>query len=141
MIVICGDPRTLLATVQVAPLMLGGDRVFHVNMGNAAQIVHLAAAALGLGSQWRSVNPYWEGRLKALLNIPDEFRVYTVVPIGFPAYKPAPSYRREISEIMHSEKYDRSKYRSHKQVVEFISRIRQMTTPTYAPTFSKINNK
>ncbi|MEF9426938.1 MAG: nitroreductase family protein, partial [Candidatus Mariimomonas ferrooxydans] len=56
-IVVCGDTRTLLATSLSAEI-IGYERVtYHMNMGNATMLMHLAAASLGLGSQWVSTTP------------------------------------------------------------------------------------
>ncbi len=136
LIVVCGDPRTVLASVLVGRILPGGETTFHANMANAVHMIHLAAAALGLGAQWHTVSEVWEGKLKALLGVPDEYRIYTLVPIGYPAYEPAPPYRREISEILHFERYDMSKYRSHEEILKYIAKLRQLTTPAYATRHS-----
>jgi len=57
--------------------------------------------------------------------------IHTVVPIGYPAYEPEPPYRRELSEIVHFEKYDRSKYRSGDDIVKFLYELRGHTKPAY----------
>ena len=100
-------------------------------MANATQILTLAAAALGLGSQWVSVNCTIEPRLKDLLDMPVELAIHTIVPVGYPAYTPAPAYRRELKEILHWEKYDRSKYRSGDDIFNFILNLRKRTIPAY----------
>jgi nitroreductase len=133
-IVVCGDPRTVQATVLVTHFLLceGGPYAhFLKNIANATQILHLAAAACGLGSQWVTVMCTIEPRLKALLDVPVEFSIPTIVPIGYPSYTPAPSYRREFEEIVHWEKYDRSKYRSGDDIFNFILHLRKRTMPSY----------
>jgi len=83
---------------------------FLKSMANATQILTLAASALGLGSQWVSINRLVETPLKVLLDIPDKLTIHTLVLVGypFPGFKPKTPYRRDVKEIMHLEKYDRS---------------------------------
>ncbi len=135
-IVICGDPRTVQATVLATHFLLseGGPFAhFLKNIANATQILTLAAAACGLGSQWVTLNSTIESRLKDLLDVPVELAIHTMIPVGYPDYTPAPAYRRELKEILHYEKYDRSKYRSGDDIFNFILNLRKRTLPAYPP--------
>ncbi|MBI4334697.1 MAG: nitroreductase family protein [Chloroflexi bacterium] len=129
-IVVAGDPRTYLAT-SVIGRTLSGKKTFHMNMGNVTFLVHLAAASLGLGAQWVSAGHSWEGSLKTLLGIPEMFTVPQIVPIGYPDRPAGVSYRRETREIVHHDRYDMSKYRSDEEVIAYLTRLRQRTTPAY----------
>ncbi len=133
-IVVCGDPRTTVASVAVSAIY-PDPHVFLMNIANSVMIMHLAAAALGLGSGWVSTTPVIEPKIRALLNIPDEYRIYVMIPVGYPAYKPAPPYRRHLNEIVHHDTYDRSKYRSDKEIIEFLASLRKKTTPAYKGLF------
>lgn len=138
-IVVCGDPRAVQATILAThflPNEGGPGAHFLKNMANATQILHLAAAALGLGSQWVSINRVTEAALKVLLDVPEELTIPTIVPVGYPAYEAPPTYRRELKEIMHFEKYDRSKFRSGEDIFQFLLDLRRRTKPAYA-MFSK----
>lgn len=130
-IVVCGDPRTMMASVQTN-ILLSGDRVFHESLANTTEIIELAASALGLGAGWVSIGPPSDARIMAALGIPDIYRINTIVPIGYPN-KPAPPYRRKLDEIVHRDRYDMSKFRSDEQVVEFIRFLRDKTRPAYSP--------
>ena len=133
-IVVCGDPRTVQASVLIAnflPEEGGPQAIFFKDVANATQILHLAVAAYGLGSQWISINYTSEAALKELLGVPVELSVHTVVPVGYPAYEPPPSYRRELREILHYEKYDRSKYRSGDDIFDFLVKLRKHLLPAY----------
>ncbi len=133
-IIVCGDPRTFQATVLASNFMPsegGSMGHFLKGMGNTTQIMHLAAAALGLGSQWVSINVTTEVHLKALLDVPEELTIPTIVPIGYPAYEPVPPYRRDFEEIIHFEKYDRSKYRSGDDIYNYIKNLRQEVMSAY----------
>jgi len=138
LIVVCGDRRTYQATV-LATNYIGGEggpgATYLKSMANATQNMHLAAAALGVGSQWYSVNRLWEQSLRVILDVPPVLEIHTVVVVGYPAYEPPPPYRRELKEIVHFEKYDRSKYRSGDDIIKFIRNLRhhlrKQTEPAY----------
>jgi 5,6-dimethylbenzimidazole synthase len=129
-IVVCGDPRTLQAGTVIARFLCSDpDSTFYMNLGNATQLIHLAAAALGLGAQWVTVSRIVERDVKDILGIPEVFRIFTIVPIGFPAYQPSPSRSRELSEIVHYDSYDQSKYRTDEGVREWVVALRSHRTP------------
>lgn len=71
----------------------------------AAQNLMLAAQALGLGTC--VALSFSNIALKELLEIPDGVEPELVVTVGHAAENAAPPKRREISEIMHSNKYGR----------------------------------
>ncbi|MBI2849321.1 MAG: nitroreductase family protein [Chloroflexi bacterium] len=130
-VLLCADPRTAQASVLSR---LFDDRwVVTENMSNVAQIIHLAAAACGLGSQWVTVARLPEEIIKPILGIPPILRIFSLIPIGYPAYKPAPAYRRELQEITHRGGYDMSKFRSHEDVQSFILGLREHSKTGYPP--------
>ncbi len=135
-IVVCADPRALQATV-LSSHFYGGEggpmATWYKNVANATQLINLAAANLGLGAQWLSVNITWENQIKEALDIPQPIAVHTIVPLGYPDYKVSPPYRRKLNEIVHYDKYDRSKYRTDEQLQEFLLDLRRRTAPTYNP--------
>jgi nitroreductase len=59
LIIVCADPRTFQASAMPVQFFSGQDggfgAVFFKNMANATQNMHLAAVALGLGSQWFTI--------------------------------------------------------------------------------------
>ncbi|MBI4187779.1 MAG: nitroreductase family protein [Chloroflexi bacterium] len=134
LIVVCGDPRTFQATLLVThflPFDGGNNAIYFKNVANATQNICLAAAALGLGSQWLSWQSHRQAALHELLGVPEELTIHTIVPIGYPDYKPAPSYRRELKEIVHYEKYDQSRRRSGDDIYQFLLELRQRTKAAY----------
>jgi len=133
-VVCCGDPRTTQASVLVSQYLPheGGTGAHSLkNMANATQIIHLAVAAAGLGSQWVSINYGIERKLKEVLGVPDQLIIHTMVPIGHPANPPGPGVRRDIKEIIHYEKYDQSRARSAEDVYQYLLNLRQRTQPAY----------
>ncbi|MBI4333096.1 MAG: nitroreductase family protein [Chloroflexi bacterium] len=133
-IVICGDPRTLQATVMAAQFVGGERETFHMNIANATMMIHLAAASLGLGTQWATTTVHFEAGLKQLLGIPQIYKVPQVVPVGYPDYTPHGAWRRKLSDIVHNEKFDMSRYRSDEQIVADIIALRKRMKAHYRPT-------
>lgn len=140
-IVICGDPRTFQATMLSTHFTSGESATFFMNLGNATQILHLAAAAAGLGTQWVSVTRPYERMLKDLLGIPDIMRIYVVVPMGYPSYKPSVSTRRNLNDIIHYDGYDPAKYRSDQEILDFLLKLRRKTDSTYNASKIKIKKE
>lgn len=138
-IVVLGDPRTLQATFLIGQILSGERKTFHSNLAVATFLIQLAAAALGLGAQWVSIGQTWEGPLKALLGVPEEFMIPQIVPVGYYNYKPSPPYRRKLDEIVHTDRYEMSKYRSDDEVLKFIIELRKRTAAAYhiAPATDK----
>jgi len=128
-IAVLGDPRTAQATT----LNRLTDRrwVVDENIANATQIIHLAAAACGLGSQWVTVDRYYEDLIRPALGVPAILRIFSLVPIGSPAMEPKNPYRRDLQEIVHFDTYDMAKYRSHEAVQAFIRDLRRHSLPAY----------
>ena len=79
-----------------------------------------AATSLGLASQYVTLisSPLKANKVKKVLNIPSYMKIYDVAAIGYPAYSPRPKYIRELSDIIHFEKYNSSKSWSDGKIVE-----------------------
>lgn len=122
-IAIVGDQRTLQASTLF--MRYYELHTFDQNMANATTMLHLAAAALGLGAEWISIDQPMNESMKPILGIPAEIRLFTLNPVGYPAGKPAP-YRRKLSELIHQETYDMSRFRSQSDIQEYIKSLRQM---------------
>ena len=136
LIVVCGDRRMLQASTLAARFIGteggGGDATYLKGVSNATFCLHLAAASLGLGSQWVSVTTQYEQLLKPLLEVPAILQIHTIVPLGYPDYEPLPPYRREPEEFVHYEKYDLSKFRYGEQIIQYINKLRDRTKAAYA---------
>jgi len=140
LIVVLGDRRTYQATVASSNFLTGEGGLgatYLKNMANATQNMHLAAAALGLGSQWLSVTRPWEYALRQILQVPIMLEIHSVVVVGYAAYDPPPPYRRELNEIVHYEKYDMEKYRTGKDVIEWLHTSRQSIRKADGAAYNK----
>jgi nitroreductase len=87
--------------------------------------MHLAATALGLGSQWvtSSAEDLMQGRLKNLLDIPYELEIYDTMVIGYSIAEAKPRNIRSEDEIVHYNTYDKSRYKTDEQVMAFIDNL------------------
>jgi 5,6-dimethylbenzimidazole synthase len=121
-IAVLGDARTLQASNMTGRYF--EEHTFTNNLANVTHMIHLAAAALGLGAQWVTIMQPVGEMMKPILGIPPALKLFTLVPIGHPAQR-VTSYRRELSEMVHYEKYNMSKFRSQDEIQEFIKSLRR----------------
>ncbi len=125
-IILCGDPRTKDAYPLLASLNCG-DSIFISSLASAFLYMHLAAASLGLASQWLSStsDPYVQSLVKELLAIPRKLEIYDTMIVGYPAYEPGPRMVRQSAEMVHYDRYDSVKYRSDGETRTFIASLRK----------------
>jgi nitroreductase len=119
---VLGDMRVMQASTLSQRLY--ESHTFDHNMATAVFMIHLAAAASGLGAQWVSLDPPRQEALKDILEIPPEIKLFSLVPLGYPAHQPT-GHRRELGELVHYEKYDMSKLRSQETIQEFVKYLRR----------------
>jgi nitroreductase len=94
-----------------APVMIVGlaDQAASPNwcindLGIAFEHIILTATNLGLGTCWMGQSNR-EDLVKNLLDIPDNFKVVAVTPIGEPDETPLPKERKSLDTIVSWEKY------------------------------------
>ena len=128
-IIVCGDPRTKEAYPLNITLQRG-ETMFISSLANAFLYMHMAATALGLGSQWVSStgNPFALSLIKDLLGIPRELVIYDMLVVGYPAVEPTPRLVRDREELVHFDYYDKTKFRTEEGVRDFISRTKAWLT-------------
>jgi nitroreductase len=113
------NPATL--TVKNAPLVIAvcaksntsgfynGRQVtwfkdwFMFDLGLATQNMCLMAHELGLGSV--IVGAFDHKAVGKLLEIPDEFEIAALLPIGYPDHEPSAPKRKELDEFVHYERF------------------------------------
>lgn len=129
LIIVLGDGRRQWATVMGGHTM--GRHQTHLSdgMANTCTLIHLAAAAMGLGSQWVTI--HIEDEFKRILNVPDVMLFYSIIPVGYPDVPPREGVRRPLSELVHYNRFDQSKYLSHREIVDFIRELRRKTMSKY----------
>lgn len=101
------DHGKFLAGAQAAIAVFCKDTKYYLEDGSAAtQNILIAAAALGLGSCWIAGDkkPYSES-IKEALGVPAEYRLISLVSLGYPAGPvPAPQ-KRELEQLLHWEHF------------------------------------
>jgi 5,6-dimethylbenzimidazole synthase len=129
LIVVLGDGRRQLGSVSGASTP--GRHQTHLTDGlsNASMIIHLAAAALGLASQWVSI--HIQEPFKQILDVPALLTLHTIIPVGYPKQPLTGSYRRKLPEMVHEEKYDRSKMMTNEDILNYLHMLRKSTIRTY----------
>lgn len=97
-IVVCGDKRVACAMVY--------------DCCAALENICLAAHALGLGATWTqalTTDIRDERRTKAILGIPEEWKVLSAVSIGYPAENPGPRPRKPLEDVTYYERWGQGK--------------------------------
>jgi nitroreductase len=89
----------------IAVVMDPSSRWWREDGSAAAENMLIACTVMGYGSCWVEGNmlPY-EEEFKALLGIPEEKRLFTLIPVGVPAEWPSKD-KKSLQEVIHWEKY------------------------------------
>ncbi len=80
-----------------------GKDYYMLDAGLAMQQLMLAAAAEGLGTCW--VGLFEESVAREAVEVPGGYRVVAMTPVGYPSKVPSPRPRKNIDEIVFSEKW------------------------------------
>lgn len=96
-IVVCADPAQ--SGNQ------DGKEYYLLDAGLAMQQMMLAAYAEGLGTCW--VCWFDEAKARAALQVPPEYRIVAISPLGVPDRLPSPRSSKEIEEIVYMEEWGR----------------------------------
>ncbi len=93
------------AGAVIVVVMDPGSRWWIEDGAAAIENMLLASTALGYGTCWveGDMLPH-EEHFKALLGIPAEKRILTLLPIGVPAQTPRPK-KKPLEQVLHWEKY------------------------------------
>src|SRR6202020_2417045 len=108
----CSAIRARTTPIQCAQSWTNGKHTFTAARRNCVLQMLRAADVLGLSSMYISdvASPYFSVMLKFLLGIPEPLQIYHLIPIGFAKRSPTIHHpRRALEEIVHHERYDRSK--------------------------------
>jgi len=129
LIIVCGDRRLQ----ETYPAHLEGEILLRQSLAISIYTLQLAAASLGLATAWGTIQTELrETKIRQLLGIPDVYTVDHIVPLGYPdeekeksdnALRPVrerASFRRELDQIVHYERYEMEKFRSDEKAKEFI---------------------
>lgn len=93
LLVVCMDPS--------ASGVMKGKEYYMVDAGILMDHLMLEAADLGLGTVF--IGMFDEDRIRAVLGVPEEYRIVGLTPLGIPSKVPGERPRMELENIVHRE--------------------------------------
>ena len=84
--------------------------------------MHLAAAALGLASQWYTAasRSGAERAIKEIVGIPEPLSIYDMMVVGYEASRPGTKIVRAMAEIVHYDKCGVQDFRTDEEVAKYV---------------------
>lgn len=101
-----GEAPIVIVAVATNPDRIMSCEVpaYAVDLAIAIDHMTLQAVEEGLGTCW--IGAFSQSKVKEILGIPKEYKVVALLPLGFPADKPGPKVRKDISEIVSYDHFD-----------------------------------
>lgn len=95
--------------------------IFCSSMAGAFLYMHLAAASLGLASQWYSASggPDSEREIRKLLGVPGKLKIYDMMALGYAAQPPVPKEVRPLEGMIHYDDCGPRDFRTDEEVAAF----------------------
>ena len=92
--------------------------IFCSSMASAFLYMHLAAASLGLASQWYSAagGPDSEREIKRILGVPDPLKIYDMMAVGYAFTPPIPKEVRSLEDMIHYDDCGLQDFRTDREV-------------------------
>lgn len=92
--------------------------IYHSGLASAFLYMHLAAASLGLASQWYSAasRPEAEREIRNIIGFPDSLTIYDMMVLGYPAAPPNPKEVRNLAGMIHYDDCGPKDFRTDDQV-------------------------
>jgi nitroreductase len=117
----------------------GANLIIQSSLACAFIYMELAATTLGLATQWLSGRHEIYDKLKALLNIPEEFEPYGIMPLGYPAFKPRPKLLRPKDKMIHYNYCATTEFRSDEEVNDCARKTWIWSTATHRRGIDKLS--
>lgn len=98
--VFVGQAPVVIVAVALEPdqtMMCGVER-YAVDLAIAVDHITLAAADKGLGTCW--IGAFDQDEACRIAGVPEEYKIVTVLPLGYPADEPRPKTRKTLPEIV-----------------------------------------
>lgn len=131
-IILFSDTRTKVAIPDMGKRDPDKTRLlFNCGLSCAFMYMHLAAATLGLATQWLSGISQYHDLLVEILGVPEEFEAYGMMPVGYPAYKPRPKLLRSRDKMVHYDHSGKEDFRTDAEVNDFARRTWIWTTTNH----------
>lgn len=102
------------------------ERILLQSVAAATMSAHLAAAALGYKVWWITAigQERAQAELKPLLDVPEELAVLDIMCFGQPLKEPYTRWKKELGEITHWNRFDRTRHMSDEQIDDWIRTMR-----------------
>ncbi len=79
-------------------VMTSGQPAYTVDASIAAEHINLQAVELGLGTCW--LGAFYHDKLAQLIDLPEEYKIVTLLPIGYPVVEKGNRNLKSIEEIV-----------------------------------------
>ena len=83
--------------------MTCGEKGYTIDGAIAGEHIALQAVELGLGSCW--IGAFYQDEMAKLINLPEDYRVVSLLPIGYPAVERKTRVLKNIDEIVVYDKF------------------------------------
>ena len=99
------EAPVVIAAVSTEPsyVMRCGIPAYSVDLAIAVDHMTLQAVELGLGTCW--IGAFYQDKVKEILQIPDEYKVVALLPLGYPAGLSAEKNRKSKDDVFSYEKF------------------------------------
>ena len=99
------EAPVIIAAVATDPehIMSSGVPAYVVDLAIAVEHMALQAVEEELGTCW--IGAFGQEEVKKVLNIPDEYKVVALMPLGFSADKPKEKIRKKLDEIVSEDTF------------------------------------
>ena len=84
-------------------IMTCGEHSYPIDLAIALDHMSLQAAALGLGTCW--IGAFYQDQVKVILGVPEDVRIVSLIPLGYPKELGSKTGRKSLSEIVCYDKY------------------------------------
>ncbi len=95
-----GEASVVIVAVALEPdqVMTCGVERYAVDLAIAVDHITLAAVDKGLGTCW--IGAFDQDEACRIVGVPEEYKIVTVLPLGYPADEPRPKTRKTLQEIV-----------------------------------------
>lgn len=99
------EAPVIIVAVALNPehLLSSGVPAYALDLAIALDHMTLAAVEENLGTCW--IGAFNQDGVKKVLNVPDQYKVVALLPIGYPDDSPSPKSRKKLEELVCYEKF------------------------------------
>jgi nitroreductase len=93
--------------------------IYYSSLASTFLYLHLAAASLGLASQWYSAasRPEAEREIRKIIGIPESLTIYDMMVLGYPDAPPKPKELRSLDGMRHYDDCGVQDFRTDEEVL------------------------